>query len=97
MFNDARYSDATVAIHGKELPVHRLIICPQSKYFENAFQEGFAEGSSRVLKYEDGSGAAYWRVFEYLYTGDYSDDLSHNFTGTVVSITYALDSLISTR
>ncbi|KAH9873079.1 hypothetical protein J1614_005476 [Plenodomus biglobosus] len=79
LFNDARYSDATVDIHGKRLPVHRSVICTQSEYFEKALQEAFAEGSSGVLKYDIGSGAAHWRAFEYLYTGDYSDDLSHDF------------------
>jgi hypothetical protein len=39
--------------------------------------------SSGVLTFDNDSGAAHWRVFEYLYTGDYSDDLSHDFEGTV--------------
>ncbi|KAH5617516.1 hypothetical protein HBI23_255110 [Parastagonospora nodorum] len=79
MFEDARYSDATVVIHGRELPVHRSVICTQSEYFEKAFKEAFAEGSSGVLTFNHDSAAAHWRVFEYLYTGDYSDDLSHRF------------------
>ncbi|KAL5371984.1 hypothetical protein PMIN02_012710, partial [Paraphaeosphaeria minitans] len=79
MFDDARYSDATVVIHDKQLPVHRSVICTQSEYFENAFKEAFAEGSSGVLTFNNDSAAAHWRVFEYLYTGDYSDDLSHFF------------------
>jgi hypothetical protein len=54
---------------------HKSIICTQSAYFEKAFQGSFIEGNSSVLTFSDGSGAAYWRIFEYLYTGDYSDDL----------------------
>jgi hypothetical protein len=83
MFNDKKYSDATVVIHGRQLPVHKSVICTQSEYFEKAFLDGFIEGSSGVLKFDNDSGAAHWRVFEYLYTGDYSDDLSHDFEGTV--------------
>ncbi|KAI1532888.1 BTB POZ domain-containing protein [Pyrenophora tritici-repentis] len=79
MFNDTKYSDATVVIHKKELPVHKSVICTQSEYFEKAFQGVFVEGSSGVLTFNNDSGAAHWRVFEYLYTGDYSDDLSHDF------------------
>ncbi|USP81613.1 hypothetical protein yc1106_08887 [Curvularia clavata] len=79
MFNDARYSDTTVIIRSKELHVHKAIICTQSKYFENAFKENFVEGSSGRLSFDEGSGAAHWRVFQFLYTGDYSDDLSHYF------------------
>lgn len=68
-----------VVIQGKKLPVHKSVICTQSEYFEKAFQDAFVEGSSGVLTFDNGSGAAHWRVFEYLYTGDYSDDLSHDF------------------
>ncbi|KAJ6191976.1 hypothetical protein J3E72DRAFT_273869 [Bipolaris maydis] len=78
MFNDTRYSDATVVIYGKNLPIHKSIVCTQSKYLEKAFQDSFVEGSSGVLTFNSGSEAAHWRVFEYLYTGDYPDDLSHN-------------------
>ncbi|EOA85871.1 hypothetical protein ACJQWK_02967 [Exserohilum turcicum] len=55
-----------------------MFVCTQSEYLEKAFQDSFAEGSSGVLAYNDGSEAAYWRVFEYLYTGDYPDNLSHD-------------------
>jgi hypothetical protein len=82
-----------ILIHGVKLPVHKSIICTQSLYFENAFQEAFVEGSSGVLKFNDGSGAAYWRVLEYLYTGDYSDDLSDNFQGEVALIVPTLGAL----
>jgi len=82
LFNDTRYSDATVLINGITLPVHKSVICTQSKYFEKAFQDAFVEGSSGVLTFNIGSGAAHWRVFEYLYTGGYSDELSHVSEGT---------------
>jgi len=75
MFNNTYLSDATVFIHGVTLPVHLFIICTQSDYFKNAFLK-FAEGSTRTMQFKEGSGAAYWRVFEYLYTGNYSDELS---------------------
>ncbi|KAH7381197.1 hypothetical protein DE146DRAFT_278733 [Phaeosphaeria sp. MPI-PUGE-AT-0046c] len=79
MFNNTKYSDAMVVIHGKNLPVHKSVICTQSENFEKTFKENTIEGSSGVANYDDESGAAYWRMFEYLYTGDYSDDLSHDF------------------
>ncbi|KAJ6276571.1 hypothetical protein J3E71DRAFT_187155 [Bipolaris maydis] len=78
MFNDTRYSDATVVIYGKNLPIHKSVVCTQSKYLEKAFQDSFVEGSSGVLTFNNDSEAAYWRVFEYLYTGDYPDDLLHD-------------------
>ena len=97
LFNNTKYSDATIIIHHKTLPVHKPIICIQSAYFDKAFQEGFVEGSSGVLTFNDDSGAAYWRIFEYLYTGDYSDDLSNNFEGKVALTTHTLNLLIETR
>lgn len=78
LFNDANYSDATVSIYDVVLPVHKLIICTQSEYFEKAFQERFVEGNSGTISFGEDSGAAYWRVFEYMYTGDYFVDLSTN-------------------
>ncbi|KAF2006466.1 hypothetical protein P154DRAFT_422103 [Amniculicola lignicola CBS 123094] len=84
MFNDTRYSDATVVIHGKKLPVHKSVICTQSEYFEKVFQKAFTEGSSGVLTFNNDSGAAHWRVFEYLYTGDYSDNISQDFEGALL-------------
>lgn len=78
MFNDTRYSDATAVIYGKNLPIHKSVMCTQSKYLEKAFQDSFVEGSSAVLTFNNGSEAAYWRLFEYLYTGDYPDDLSQD-------------------
>lgn len=58
------------------LPVHKSVICIQSPYFENAFKEKMVEGITGELKFEQGSGPAYWRVFEYLYTGNYSKELT---------------------
>ncbi|KAK7177394.1 hypothetical protein PSPO01_16560 [Paraphaeosphaeria sporulosa] len=78
MFNEAKYSDAAIRIHDVVLPVHKSIVCIQSDYFEKAFREEFIEGSSGAITFKEGSGAAYWRVFEYLYTGDYLEELSTN-------------------
>jgi hypothetical protein len=70
LFKDTKYSDASIIIYEKTLPVHKAVICTQSAYFEKAFQGSFIEGNSSVLTFSDGSGAAYWRIFEYLYSGD---------------------------
>ncbi|KAF1973221.1 hypothetical protein BU23DRAFT_568522 [Bimuria novae-zelandiae CBS 107.79] len=48
-----------------------------SPYFAKAFQDKtFKEGNTGEIKFEEDSAMAYWRVFEYLYTGDYSDNLN---------------------
>ncbi|KAF2676859.1 hypothetical protein K458DRAFT_396581 [Lentithecium fluviatile CBS 122367] len=79
VFDDAKYSDAKIVIHGVVLPVHKSVICTQSEYFQKAFQSAFVEGDLGILTFNEGSGAAYWRVFEYLYTVRYSDHLPKDF------------------
>ena len=96
MFNNEKYSDATVLIHDVTLHAHKSVICIQSAYFAKAFQEAFVEGNLGMITFDEGSGAAHWRVFEYLYTGDYSDDLS-NFEGKLASIVRTLGNLTGTR
>ncbi|KAH8702856.1 hypothetical protein GQ44DRAFT_732657 [Phaeosphaeriaceae sp. PMI808] len=87
LFNNKKYSDATICIHNTKLPVHKSVICTQIEYFDKAFEGGFVEGSSKTITFGQGSGAAYWRVFEYLYTGDYLDDLSTNsFEGKLATL-----------
>ncbi|EUC27104.1 hypothetical protein COCCADRAFT_42063 [Bipolaris zeicola 26-R-13] len=78
MLNDTRYSDATVVIYGKNLPIYKFVVCAQSKYLEKVFQDSFVEGSSGVLTFNNGSEPSYWRLFEHLYTGDYPEDLSQD-------------------
>jgi len=97
LFNNTKYSDARILIRDVTLPVHKSVICIQSEYFEKAFQESFVEGSSGELRFNDGSGAAHWRILEYMYIGDYSDDLSSNFEGKVALIGNSPSVLIGTR
>jgi hypothetical protein len=75
MFKEAKFSDITFYIHGKALPAHRFVVCTQSRFFDNAFRN-FAESKSKSMNLDNATEAAYWRVFEYMYTGDYPDQLS---------------------
>lgn len=76
LFNQATYSDITILIRNVTLPAHRLIISLQSSYFEDTYSDAFAQDKG-ILEFQQGSGIAYWRVFEYLYTGDYSDEATN--------------------
>lgn len=89
LFNNVKYSDAEIHIHGVILPVHKSIICIQSDWFTKAFRPEFVEGDTGVLPFKEGDGAAYWRVFEYMYTGDYSEKLSTDkFEGKSATIIF---------
>jgi hypothetical protein len=81
MFGDPAYSDATIYIHGMKLPVHKIILCTQCEEIEELFCEKFNQGKKYVLSFNEGSGAAYWRVFEFLYKGDYSDQMPVGLEG----------------
>ncbi|KAF1992736.1 hypothetical protein P154DRAFT_549934 [Amniculicola lignicola CBS 123094] len=84
MFNNTKYSNATIIIYNVTLPVYKFVVYTQSEYFKKAFQVAFIEGSSGELIFNGGSGAAHWRVFEYLYTGDYSDPPLNNLEGKLL-------------
>jgi hypothetical protein len=73
MFNQEALSDATVWIHSALLPIHQLVVCLQSPHLSDALQDAFDCTGVRNLTFQEGSAIAHWRVFEYLYTGDYSD------------------------
>ncbi|KAF9728661.1 hypothetical protein PMIN01_13489 [Paraphaeosphaeria minitans] len=74
MFNQTTYADITMLIENVSLPAHRFVVCPQSSYLEEACHQAFSR-DEQTLHCDQGSGAAYWRIFEYLYTGNYSDSL----------------------
>ena len=76
LFNQETYSDITILIRNVTLPAHRLVICLQCPYFEDKFPDTFAQRKG-ILEFQQGSGIAYWRVFQYLYTGDYSDEATN--------------------
>ncbi|KAI0996794.1 hypothetical protein K3495_g11389 [Podosphaera aphanis] len=78
-FNNPKYSDVTIKIFDETLHAHQLVICDQSEYFDRTLQKGsqkIIEAGTKTLEFREGSGAAYWRALEYLYTGDYSDKIS---------------------
>ncbi|KAI0996112.1 hypothetical protein K3495_g12069 [Podosphaera aphanis] len=79
LFNNQKYSDVTIKIYEVVFYAHQVVICTQSEYFEKAFRNGWQESievGTKTIEFKEGSGAAYWRVLEYLYTGAYSDHLS---------------------
>ncbi|KAK1990889.1 hypothetical protein LX36DRAFT_647270 [Colletotrichum falcatum] len=75
-FNKADHSDVQILIGKHNLPAHRLVLDCQSGYFSKAFQHGFKEGTTNKFEFAEGSHHAYWRVFEFIYTGAYSEDPS---------------------
>jgi hypothetical protein len=80
MFNRDALSDVTILIQNTTLPAHEIVISLQSPYLASAIQQALISTGSRALVFQEGSGMAHWRVFEYLYAGDYTD---HPVGGTL--------------
>ncbi|KAK2763722.1 hypothetical protein FQN54_009338 [Arachnomyces sp. PD_36] len=74
--NNSRHADTTVHIYDFELPVHSVILAAQSDFFDKAFDSQMKECQSKSIHFNEGSAHAYWRVFEYIYTGNYTEDPS---------------------
>ncbi|KAJ5389422.1 uncharacterized protein N7496_000490 [Penicillium cataractarum] len=70
-FLSARYSDMKLICGDEVLHAHKLIVCPQSKYFYRACSSGFKE-ATEPFQFPDKEPALMKKVLEYLYTGTYT-------------------------
>lgn len=68
------YSDFVVVCGGREFKVHRLVICPRSKYFHTMCKENFKEGIEQKLELVDEDPDVFKSVLTFLYTGIYETD-----------------------
>ncbi|KIV95194.1 hypothetical protein PV10_02874 [Exophiala mesophila] len=53
----------------KELAMHKDLLCAASKYFNAAFNHGFAEGEDGVLNLPDEEPGRFQLFYDWLYTG----------------------------
>ncbi|KAI1370746.1 BTB/POZ domain-containing protein [Hypoxylon crocopeplum] len=79
MFNNPEHADTKISIGSFELPAHRLVLAVQSPFFKKALNGNFQESKTNSFRFTEGSAQAHWRVFEYMYTGNYSDEPSKVF------------------
>ncbi|KAL7622552.1 hypothetical protein AAE478_008059 [Parahypoxylon ruwenzoriense] len=74
LFNNPEHADTKVYIGSVELPAHEVVLAIQSPFFKKALIGSFQESRTKEFRFADGSAHAHWRVFEYMYTGDYSEE-----------------------
>ncbi|KAI0547055.1 BTB/POZ domain-containing protein [Xylaria curta] len=72
LFNNTNYADVKIQIGQYELPAHSVVLASQSAFFQKALSEKFQEGNAKQFYFKDDSAHAHWRVFEYMYTGNYT-------------------------
>ncbi|KAL7929636.1 BTB/POZ protein [Trichoderma chlorosporum] len=73
-FNCKRHADVKIYLGEIELPAHGIVLASQSKYFKKALESTMKEGIERKFEFREGSMHAYWRLFEYIYKGEYYHD-----------------------
>jgi hypothetical protein len=59
-------------------PAHRLVLGIRSPYFDDALQSTFEESITHEFRFEKDSPHALWRVLQFIYTGDYTDESSQS-------------------
>ncbi|KAI0164054.1 BTB/POZ domain-containing protein [Xylariaceae sp. FL1272] len=75
VFNNPKHADVKVYIGEYEFAAHAVVLGSRSLYFEKALSEHFCEGQTKEFRFEEkGTIHAHWRVLEYMYTGDYSEN-----------------------
>ncbi|RLL94481.1 hypothetical protein CFD26_103110 [Aspergillus turcosus] len=74
-FLNPAYSDLSIICGDKVFPAHRIIICPQSKYFEDACKAKF-EGEKGEIKINDRDETLVEKMLQFVYTGDYTRDIT---------------------
>ncbi|UQC77421.1 uncharacterized protein CLUP02_02889 [Colletotrichum lupini] len=75
LFNKSDHVDVKIRIGEFELPAHGLVLAAHSPYFKKALKGNFQESESKTFRFREGSAHAYWRVFEFMYTNNYSEEV----------------------
>ncbi|KAK1037098.1 hypothetical protein LTR74_018829, partial [Friedmanniomyces endolithicus] len=76
MFNNPKFVDMKIVVGTVNIPAHRLVLCLQSKYFDDALSRMFTEGATKTSQCPPQKEHAYLRLLQYLYTGDYEEEPS---------------------
>ncbi|KAL8656188.1 MAG: hypothetical protein Q9210_000415 [Variospora velana] len=73
LLESGQYSDLTIKVGEQQFHVHRMMVCPQSKFFEAACNGKFREAQDGIINLSADDEGAVKRVLKYLYTADYDD------------------------
>jgi len=50
-----KYADFVIECHGIKFPVHKVVLCSQSEYFDKACGGGFLVSGSLIFLYMEGA------------------------------------------
>ncbi|KAH7396488.1 BTB/POZ protein [Phaeosphaeria sp. MPI-PUGE-AT-0046c] len=71
-------SDGTIRCGETEFPIHKIIICAQSKFFLNAFTGEWKESSGNVLSLDGDEVSTVEAMLRFFYTFDYDASAATN-------------------
>ncbi|KAI4153852.1 MAG: hypothetical protein LQ341_000467 [Variospora aurantia] len=74
LLESGQYSDLTIKVGEEQFHVHRMMICPESKFFEAACNGKFREAQDGIIDLSADDKGAVKRVLKYLYTANYDDE-----------------------
>ncbi|KAG8533296.1 uncharacterized protein KY384_002079 [Bacidia gigantensis] len=73
LLESGKYTDMTISCGEDIYKLHKLVICPQSSFFEKACMGPFKEATSRVIDLSHDEANAVKRMVSFLYTTEYDD------------------------
>jgi len=76
LFNNENFSDFTLIVDGKRIPVHKVILRGRCEHFSHMFDSGMQETTSKELIIEDFSYEQVLAALEVIYKG--SCDINPN-------------------
>ncbi|KAH6957694.1 BTB/POZ protein [Ilyonectria sp. MPI-CAGE-AT-0026] len=77
---NGEFSDFEFTCNGHTIPVHRVIVCSQSRVFHAACTGEFKEASTRMYSLDSHSLPMVRRMVDFFYTSDYTEESEEDNT-----------------
>ncbi|KAI4130485.1 MAG: hypothetical protein LQ338_001716 [Usnochroma carphineum] len=71
-YDAGRFTDLTISCAGQDFKCHKVVVCPQSSFFEAACTNGFQESLSSKIELVDDHPYHVALMVEFLYTQEYT-------------------------
>ncbi|KAH0566487.1 hypothetical protein GP486_000105 [Trichoglossum hirsutum] len=77
------YSDVTLYLGPQKVKFHAhyAILGARTNFFDVAKEAGFKESQENVFRFEEFQVHAFYRLLQYIYTGDYSEENDQSYDG----------------
>ncbi|KAH9203184.1 BTB/POZ protein [Leptodontidium sp. 2 PMI_412] len=84
LLSSGEFSDVTVSCSGQTWNLHRVVICPRCRYFQNTFGGKFQEAETGLVELDDDVDPKNFNhIVRYLYHGNCDWDVLQNENGNI--------------